>query len=58
MKKGRIRSISKKITSAVMLSGPYEWPPSCLLFAYQPVRPEQKPAQCQNLGASETKEEK
>lgn len=58
MKKDIIRSISKKITSAVMLSGPYEWPPSCLLFAYQPVRPEQKPAQCENSDASETKEEK
>lgn len=58
MKNNTIKNLAKQITSTVLSSGPYEWPPSCLLFAYQPVRPEQKAVQCKHAGTSEHKDEK
>lgn len=57
MKKTMIKEIAKKVTATVMSSGPYEWPPSCILFTYQPVRPEQKNAQCCNMNTHENREE-
>ena len=49
MKHNGFKEIVKMVTSAVMSSGPYEWPPSCLLFSYQPMRPNQEPAPCDHL---------
>lgn len=52
-----IKKAAKLIATKVISSGPYEWPPSCILFAYQPMRPEQKTAQCDNTDAPENKED-
>lgn len=57
MEKNAIKKITKKAVASLMSSGPYEWPPSCLIFAYQPVRPE-KNSQCNNLSTPQTKVEK
>ena len=40
MEKNIIKKIAQKAAVSMMSSGPYEWPPSCLIFTYQPVRPE------------------
>lgn len=57
MEQNAIKKVTKKVVASLMSGTPYEWPPSCLIFAYQPVRPE-KNAQCENLGAYKAKEEK
>lgn len=57
MKNNKLKEIAKMATAAVMSSGPYEWPPSCLLFTYQPVRPELKNVQRENVNAPESKEQ-
>lgn len=58
MKNNKIKEIAKVVTSTVMSSIPYEWPPSCILFAYQPVRPEQQNAQHEYARTSEQVDEK
>ena len=57
MEKKAIKKLAKKAIVSLMSGTPYEWPPSCLIFAYQPVRPE-KNTQCENLSTLQTKEEK
>lgn len=56
MEKNIIKEIAKKVTSSVLSSDPYEWPPSCIVFTYQPVRPEPKNVQGDNTHASENKD--
>lgn len=46
MEKNIIKKITEKAVASVMSSGPYEWPPSCIVFAYQPMRPKRKNAKC------------
>lgn len=57
MEKNLFKKITKKAAESVMSSGPYEWPPSCIVFAYQPMRPEQKDVQCDSTNAPENKED-
>lgn len=57
MKNRKIKDIAKVVTSAMVSSGPYEWPPSCILFSYQPLRPEQENVQRSNLNTCKGKEE-
>lgn len=39
MEKNIIKNIVKKVTTSAVSSSSTEWPPTCLLFAYQPMRP-------------------
>ena len=55
MKEIMTKKAIKMVATAVASSGPYEWPPSCIFFTYQPMRPEQKDEQCDNTNAPESK---
>lgn len=57
MKEKMTKKAIKMVATAVASSGPYEWPPSCIFFTYQPMRPERKNSQCNNPNATESKEE-
>lgn len=57
MEKNLIKKIVQKAVALVTSSDPYEWPPSCIVFTYQPVRPKQKNLQCEKPDTSESKEE-
>ena len=57
MERNIVKKIAKKAAEGMMSSIPYEWPPSCILFTYQPARPTQKIAQAENAGTSETRED-
>lgn len=39
MEKNIIKNIVKKVTTSAVSNSSAEWPPTCLMFAYQPMRP-------------------
>lgn len=57
MEKNVVKKIARKAIEGMMSSIPYEWPPSCILFSYQPMRPEQRNVQVENAETSKTREE-
>ncbi len=57
MKNSKIKDMAKVLISKMTSDIPYEWPPSCLVFTYQPMRPEQQNIQCDNVDASKAKED-
>lgn len=56
MKNSKIKDMAKVLISKMTSDIPYEWPPSCLVFTYQPMRPEQKNVQNDNTHAPENKD--
>lgn len=36
----KIKQVAKAKITEMVMQEPREWPPTCLMFAYQPVRPE------------------
>lgn len=53
MKNEKIKGIAKAVATAAMSHDTYEWPPSCLLLTYQPMRPEQRNVLCENMNKQE-----
>ena len=37
-----VQQVAKKMVASAIDGEPREWPPSCGIFAYQPMRPERK----------------
>ncbi len=57
MKEKMTKKVIKMVATAVASSGPYEWPPSCIFFTYQPMRPNQKDVHCNNTNTPVSKED-
>ena len=57
MEKNVVKKIAKKVAEGMISSIPYEWPPSCILFSYQPMRPEHQNVHVENTDTSKARKE-
>lgn len=58
MKNKIIKEVVKVIATDMVSSDPYEWPPSCIFFSYQPSRPHKTEEQCSKKHTSDIESEK
>lgn len=57
MKDKLIKEVTKVIATAMLSTDPYEWPPSCMFFSYQPSRPEKLTTLSSNTNERDIKKE-
>ena len=57
MKNKLIKKVTKVIVATMLSTDPYEWPPSCMFFSYQPSRPEKLITPSSNANAYDNKNE-
>ena len=57
MKNELIKKVTKVIVATMLSTDPYEWPPSCMFFSYQPSRPEKLAASSSNANTYDSKNE-
>lgn len=49
----KVKNLSKKLASAMIANDSDEWPPDCIIFTYQPIRPKKEDQVVETLDESQ-----